>query len=87
MSVKRLIYEIFLKLCVILPPFLSELFSQRLCIENFHKSMAIDSLLRDVGLVPKCGISCFPEDEVLSSLPRSATSQITISFLCLLIPR
>jgi hypothetical protein len=86
MLVKRLIYKILLKLCVTLPLFLSKLFSQRLRVENFHESMAIDSSLRDAGLVPKCGISCFPEDEVLSSLHGSATSQVTISFLCLLIP-
>ena len=53
---------------------LSNFFSQRLYVENFHKSMAIDSSLRDVRLVPKCGISYIREDEVLSSLHGSATS-------------
>ena len=80
MQIICLIYKTLFELCVILLVLVSQLFPQRLGIENFHQAMAIESSIRHMELVWECGISCLPKGVKLSPLHGFALSQITIFF-------
>jgi hypothetical protein len=58
---------------------------ERLGVEKFHQALLIESSIRHVDL--ECRISSLAEGVRLSPLHGSAVSQVTISFLCLLISR